>query len=571
MPDREPEVVVTRSLRSPATGLGRPSVRTTFQLAARVLPRDNQQEVSVYQDAVRGALRWLRGKCPGDLPEEAWRGESFECGVPGHSIEAISIPEDKIWSVRLVHPDAPFAGREAVPGRTWTTEVAFRRQDEGVQFGIRVLCASQAYSTQDIALTRPRLVLNLAKHFILKEVRPIEPHPIRLRVESELDVLYGLLTNPARTMPVMLLTEADPRNLDVHVQVSPYVLDPDNLARKVEGLAYVVTIPRNLTFPWTNRVGKAWSAFLGAVRTYQPGLDFDEDSPTEHPLALLKNILFFRHKGLEAEAAFAAFLVDQVYQYGATKRVDWNGCLFLADARMYRAKKAREASRDERELLELYEKEITALQQKIEELQQEAEGFNNDAMQSERDRDIYIEENQRLRHRIDALQAALEAKTGESVDASLPIPDNYDELPEWVITNLAGRLVLHPRALRGLNEAEYEDVEHVYRALLLLANEYRNMRQGHDGAKEAFDKTVSELGLKHGPSITKGRAGEEGGAYYVPYPLGTQRQQFLERHLRNKGNTRDPKRCLRIYFFWDADRPQVVVGWLPGHLPIRST
>jgi len=525
----------------------------------------------MYQDAVREALDWLRGKCPRDLPEEAWRGESFECGFPGHTIEAISIPKDGIWSVRLIHPDAPFTGRPAVPGRTWTTEIAFWDGQYGIQFGIRVLCASQAYSTEEIALTRPRLVLNLAQRFILKEASPIEPHPIRLRVESELDALYALLTNPARTMPVLLLTEADAQQLDVHVKISPYLLDPDDLARKVEGLAYVVTMPRNLTFSWTNRVGKVWSAFLGAVRTYKPGLDFDEDSPTEHPLALLKNILFMRHKGLEAEAAFTAFLVDQVYQYGATKRVEWDGCLFLADARMYSAKKAREASRDERELLELYEKENMALQQKVEELQNQSEAYNDDAMQSERDRDVYIKENKRLRHRIDALQAALEAKTGESVDASLTIPDNYDDLPEWIDTNLAGRLTLHPRALRGISEAQYEDVERVYQALLLLANEYRNMRQGHDGAKEDFNQRLEELGLRDGPSITPTRAGEQGDTYFVRYPLHTEHKQFLEYHVRNKGNTRDPKRCVGIYYFWDEDTHQIVVGWLPGHLAIRIT
>ena len=525
----------------------------------------------MFQGAVHEALGWLRGKGLGTLPAAAGRGKSFEYGPPGHSIECVSMPEDGVWSARLIHPDAPFAGREAVPGRTWTTEIAFRRQDEGVQFGIRVLCTSQAYSTEDIALTRPRLVLNLAQHFLLEEVRPIESHPIRLRVQSELDALHALLTDPVRTMPVLLLTEVDPRQLEMHVQVSPYVLDPDDLARKVEGLAYVVTMPRNLTFPWTNRVGKVWSAFQGAVRTYQPGLDFDEDSPPEHPLALLKNILFFRHKGLEAEAAFAAFLVDQVYQYRTTKHVDWNGCLFLTDARMYSAKKAREASRDEREMLELYEKEVSALQQKVEELEKQTETYNDDAIQSERDRDVYIEENKKLRHRIDALQAAVETKTGESVDVSVPTPDNYDDLPEWVSIYLAGRLTLHPRALRGLGEAEFEAVEGVYQALLLLANEYRNMRQGHDGAKEAFEQQLRELGLRSGPSITRSRAGQEGDTYFVRYPLHTERKRLLDLHLRNRGNTRDPKRCMAIYFFWDEDTREVLVGWLPGHLSTRIT
>jgi hypothetical protein len=37
------------------------------------------------------------------------------------------------------------------------------------------------------------------------------------------------------------------------------------------------------------------------------------------------------------------------------------------------------------------------------------------------------------------------------------------------------------------------------------------------------------------------------------------------------GNTRDPKRRLEIYYFWDDDPQQVMVGWLPGHLVNRLT
>ncbi len=47
---------------------------------------------------------------------------------------------------------------------------------------------------------------------------------------------------------------------------------------------------------------------------------------------------------------------------------------------------------------------------------------------------------------------------------------------EWVKEHLAGRLILHPRAERALSKAEYSEVGMVYRALLILANEYRDSR-----------------------------------------------------------------------------------------------
>jgi hypothetical protein len=39
----------------------------------------------------------------------------------------------------------------------------------------------------------------------------------------------------------------------------------------------------------------------------------------------------------------------------------------------------------------------------------------------------------------------------------------------------------------------------------------------------------------------------------------------LDVHLK-KGTSRESRHCLRIYFFWDEDSDQVVVGHLPDHL-----
>ena len=63
---------------------------------------------------------------------------------------------------------------------------------------------------------------------------------------------------------------------------------------------------------------------------------------------------------------------------------------------------------------------------------------------------------------------------------------------------------------------------------------------------------------------------EQGDAFVVAWgPKGEKR--VLAWHLKNGGNTRDPERCLRIYYFWDDETQQVVVGSLPGHLKTRAT
>jgi len=44
----------------------------------------------------------------------------------------------------------------------------------------------------------------------------------------------------------------------------------------------------------------------------------------------------------------------------------------------------------------------------------------------------------------------------------------------------------------------------------------------------------------------------------------------MDRHLV-KGTSRDPRFCMRIYFFWDDEENVVVVGHLPGHLTTAAT
>ena len=469
-----------------------------------------------------------------------------------------------------MHPDAPHGTQAAVPGRTWTTEVALKRGEQGIhQFGVRVFCTSQPYCDAKIALTRPKVVQYLASSFVLSTVRQLEGRPWYLNTEDDLQVFYQFITDPRRVLPVYLLTEADSKRLPG--KVKQYVLDESRLAQHTLGLAHVAVLPHGASFRWTARVDKVWSAFQGAARTYRPGLDFESDSPfSDHPLALAENMLFTRYRGFEGEEAFAALLVDRAHKESATRQVDWGGCLFITDAKRLQAEIARREANDGAEWHAMYEDEVAVLKRKIQEIEEERDEMMELGAQAETDRDYYRSENESLRWQVESLRTRLTEKTGEDPDESIDIPQEYGDLPDWVRKNLTGRLVLHPRAMHAVRGACYKDVGLVYRSLLLLANEYRNMRLGYDGAKEAFDDHVGALGLQYSPSISRERAGEQGDTYLVRYPGHTSPKRFLEMHIR-KGNAKDNQYCLAIYFFWDDETRQVVVGWLPSHLNNRLT
>ena len=210
---------------------------------------------------------------------------------------------------------------------------------------------------------------------------------------------------------------------------------------------------------------------------------------------------------------------------------------------------------------------IAALQRKLQTAEDENADWLGELEKATEEAEYYKQENTALRLQLDALRAHLIRQSGESPDKEISIPDNYKVMGEWVKEHLAGRLVLLPRAERAASKAEYTEVGMVYRALLILANEYRDSRMG-TGTDKAFRDALAQHGMDFSGSIDRSRAGQEGEAYYVNYPIGTTQRVFLQFHLE-RGNRHENRYCMRIYFFWDDDTNQVVVGWLPSHLSNR--
>ncbi|NUN48380.1 MAG: hypothetical protein HUU15_06080 [Candidatus Brocadiae bacterium] len=521
--------------------------------------------------ARRVILTWLGSKLPAPLPKSAFEGASFSLEEHGQVLQVVGIPDLGVWSSKLSQPDTPFKERKAVPGRTWTTELSIARTTDGVRFVGRVLCASLPFAEAPIEYTRPRVVIDLAENLNLRDVRKISRQPWVVTSEKDLAELLSLLVSPARTLPVYLLTPPDSAKLGL--PVAQYLLDEVELAKRMQGLGVVVAMPKHLNPLWTAKVGRIWSAFMGAVRTYRPGLNFDQDSPTSHPLALADKVMAFDRNGLRAEAAFSDFLVERAFQEAASRSLEWAPCLSYADALRRESEQAGARADKAGSSIESLRKQVEAQTKRADEWEGIAGSFDTDVNSLSRELEGEKEDNSKLRRYIETLRAQLQGKTGKSPDSAIPIPSAYEELSPWVDRYLAGRLALHPRALRGLKDAAYKDVGLCYRALLCLAMEYRDMRlrsEGDDSPRLAWEKKLQELELKYDGSITKERAGQEGDTYFVKYPVGSERNQFLQFHLR-KGKVKDDELCLAIYFFWDEEKQRVVVGWLPSHLENRLT
>jgi hypothetical protein len=193
--------------------------------------------------------------------------------------------------------------------------------------------------------------------------------------------------------------------------------------------------------------------------------------------------------------------------------------------------------------------------------------------QYEQERKLALEEAQQahaasahLRHRIRALETRL--KSQAPVVSKVPIPASLDDFESWCRDHLSGSVEVHNRAIQAVKKSRYEDIGLIYKALLVLRDGYVPMkREGGMDKKELFERQCGELDLSEEPTFSGNRWGEEGDTYKVRY---AGRPRLLDRHLK-KGTGRDERYCFRLYFFWDEDSEQAVVGWLPSHLDTRIT
>ena len=531
---------------------------TVYQLRADVLCPDGME--NAFARIIGLVLPFVAKSLYTKLPPEAAEHRSFEIQDEDRLCECVAVPERMLWAIRF-----KFASKD---GTAWYYDIALVREEDRLIFGMKIDTAFGA-DVKALQANLP-LVESLLGCGLLAQGRPVTANLWQVNTPEDVEELLALLEDPRRSLPVIAVSAVNWKAWRFTPTAPGYLVNAAYLADKVKGYAIVAQISFQGAFALTDAVGKSWSVYDGACRTYFPKIDFDNGSPAHHPCNLKDKIWFWNYGDERGERAYTSFLIDTAHRVASTSRTDWTGLYFVPDARILAAElemahAAHLANAPERELA--MQNHIAALQRKLQTAEDENADWLTELENATAEAEYYKQENAALRLRLDALRAHLIRQNGESPDAEIPIPDSYKEMSEWVKEHLAGRLILHPRAERALSKAEYTEVGMVYRALLILANEYRDSRMGI-GTDEAFRDVLAQYGMNFSGSIDKSRAGQEGEAYYVKYPIGSSQRVFLQFHIV-RGNSREDRYCMRIYFFWDEDTNQVVVGWLPSHLSNR--
>lgn len=498
---------------------------------------------AVARKAAGEVLRWAQRRAGQGLPREAWDGENFELPLPGRDPSAIRlrVGASDLWAFRVHDPD------KTVPGRAWTTEVVLGHvPGKPAQFSTRLLVATPE---EDFSIDPavPGFVQQVAERCgLVVGSQAASATPAVYADGDDAEALIEHLTDPGRLLPTIVLTLADGAS-------APYI-NAEKLAGVLTGLAHVAVACPDAAWRLTERLGKRLSVFGGAARVYQPGFE-DTADPFAHRLVLSGQLVSV--DGIERATRW---LRQSAAQAGLQRTRLGGDVLTFSAIRAAQLEvqqsTLREADASDADQLAAALKRIEALKGEVDDLKTE-QTYYIEEFDKERERaEIAEAQAQKSAYRIQQLTDQLKSK-GDDPDQEIQLPADWSELANWCDENLAGRLVLTPNAHRGTRKPLFQDVETAAKSLLWLATEGRDRFRNGGGA------------LANIP-IFDGAQNAPCGADEFDFDWNSRRFS-AEWHIKNGGNTRDPQRCLRVYYCFDQQTQQIIVADMPAHRRTGAT
>lgn len=515
--------------------------REMLRIAGR-LPGDNVATSA--RSAQQEVLIWAKNQVVNDLPAVAWKGKSFEHLSGGRTCIASAFEDNlrSLWGLRVDRPDRDIAQR------VWTTEIAIGhlRTGDRALFSLRLLVSSPETPLR-VEPAVPGLVRQIASACGLShDSSTFETSPWMIESEDDANRLLDFLLDQRRMIPVLVcsLCEGEIRSV-LNVQV---------LTKATLGIARVVVIPAEFTWILTKNLGKPLSVYNGAVRAYMPGFSGDAN-PYAHRLFLLghqqdaedaKRVLTALRWIAANESMRRLRLGDDVLAFASVRQA----------ALDFEREHLRQSGSADMEQLRAAQTQIDVLKEDIQRAKSEAEQWLSEYENAEQQVSTLQQQLRASQYRIQQLLDQIKAR-GDSPDAGINMPQNWGDFADWCDEALSGRVVLSSRARREVKSPEFTDPEAAARCLLWLANEYRDSRV--NGTSGDLRKPIEE-------GIHNDRCGAD--SFEIEWDG---RRHAVEWHIKNGGNTRDPRRCLRIYYFWDDASQQVVVATMPAHVRTGAT
>ena len=528
-------------------------LRHSYQILATINPEGQMTGAEAFQRATNIVYEWAKSTAHSIFRNLPYNKETLDMKCDGNEIGVLYNEKEEQFVFRLSHIDAYIAGR------MWITDVQICRSDDKYLFATRLSVSSLKTCTEDVPFSCPQFVRFIAENIGLIDEYKIQRNAHILNNEMEAERLLQYLESTDRKTAVVLVS---PSYFPEEEKYNGYTVDADHMAKELIGVAHVFTISSNIVQYLREKMGK-WSVYDGAIRTFYPGLVFEEEEYWRHPRLLREQILM-RNTEDRPDGAMLE-VIEYVRRFALGRRLPWtesNISFYLAVHQDFLRQQRAASVQSTQDLIELYEEDLAQSKQACKEMTEMAESYSRDCETEQ-------ENNRQLRQRITKLMlqvSNLETRLQRALQAGetlVSIDGSYEEIPTWIEENYPGCLYLSSRAKRSLKKAAYEDVRLVYQCLQLLATSYYAYRMGSKTYEDfTTDMHNVDSGLKEAGAVTETAAGMYGDDYKIEYKG---KKRLFERHI-GKGTQKDPCKTLRIYYFWDDEDQIVVIGDLPMHL-----
>lgn len=532
---------------------------TTEVLALAAMLGGAHAPVTLEQASSR-VVDWLSGKGFHGLATNT----SEQVSTPDGEV-TVETDEATVWAVRFDDR------RQMAEGAIWRVEMTLVALPQACALGVRLSQLRSTASAPDPTSGVPAAVVSMSREFGLWDGGTrLEPAVTEIRGHVDFNWLQATLFDPGRALAMVVVSN---RSGDADASLT-------KLASRLLGLAHVVVIGPAVARQLSELLPARYPVYGNAIRVYRPRPGHG-DNPLDHPL-------WTSYSGLALAPALANQIAEAVSAISLEhESLDERAPPFRVVRQQLTASRlatlqqrtSRLASTVEEErarheaIVQQLEKSRSDQAARIAELEAEVRGLQEEITALRQERDAALDDVRAIRHQASQAWTGLpraedqhEAETGSEPE----IPDVWDGLEDWVEQHCAGRLVLLPSAAKACRESPFEDVPLAYRSLLLLANEYVDMRRrgpDEDGRKAAFEAARLELGLDCSP-VGNAKDSHQFKADYRKTFEG--RQIVLDLHLK-RGKGYDERTIFRVYFAYDEESQRVIVGHMPSHLTNRKT
>lgn len=564
-----------------SAGVGSARLHVRAELAANVGPSGIRECRAI-------VLEWLQKTLGRRLPRKAWRQRPFSHSSDNAVCRAARLRDGHrdSWAVQVER--TPGHGQETA------TEIVIAHHPESTRSVDITVCDRSAVPVEAVREYPAGMLATMAERVALTQGgRRLTHRPIVVESDATMDAFLKMLVDPGRDIPFAVVTTPPE-----HEGAGAFEERSDSLTRSLTGLAVTWVLPTAMTYRLSDAVSKELSVFLGAWRFYRPGFS-PRANRSDHPLVLgnrmadpraVREVVqrFLRmaadermradpggdewpdYAAVAREAAgiargparLVSFLRSTILRGSA--RAPRRGYAALgsdADSAAGPAEGTTSPPALVRELSAAtpeaapgaapretppLRRKLTAAREAAREHARRYGQARERAERAERERDQAVRRAKQL--------AGLVRSMGGDPDAAIPFPATWDEFAAWCDENLAGRVALAASARREVGGAEFRDVGLAARCLGWLAGKYRDGRLRGDSPRlhgRIDDINDSVFNVPCGGD--RFECSWDGGAHTVDW------------HIKGGANTRDPRRCLRIYYFWDERTRQVVVASMPGH------